>query len=247
MPAGTRATMRFATLLLRWPLLATSGASAGRWVSALCLRSSARPIRWGRRPVIDCAVVDRLLGKPIEQLIGVVLLLQCLLQESQGLTMSLSSCPGDQRAISSDFVMLHSLCIRNDCCITDLLVADLIHHLLSLADQAFSCLADLALRPVLLHDPKNGFETLNLLLCLPQMGFECPAQIAVRSPAGETRQCFCVLFFGLISVAGQMHEEIIERFNCQVSAPGAFARRNSDQRSEFKSVPKRRNESNACE
>ena len=124
--------------------------------------------------------VDLAFGECCQLAILVLLLIQAQLEEIDDLQiaqlflidrlpMTELVCPGDERAVAVDLVVLDRLSRRDDRRIPEVLVLDLANDLLALLDEAQNGLARHALRG-LAQRLKDLVQALDLLLRLLEMG-----------------------------------------------------------------------------
>src|SRR3954471_547646 len=107
--------------------------------------------------------VDGILGQVGEQLVGVLLLNERLLDQTLGFREPQLLGPGEQGAVAGDLVMLHRLSRCNQTRIRSLAALELLEDLLTFLNDALNGLA-LDTLGLLTHELKHLLEALHLSL-----------------------------------------------------------------------------------
>src|SRR5712692_6323778 len=184
--------------------------SASSWVPALrCTAEEAlHRVRdtkeSSRRGEVHCGFRERRQTR-----VGLLLLLQGLVQQPGGVFHAELGGPLFQRAITGNFVVLDRLRGGKHAGVKRLAALVLVHDLLALVEDALDRVAGLAARR-LVEQFENLLEALDLAFGLAVMLFERRTQLVGLSGLRHFRQRLQNLLFGVINVLQGIEEEIVE-------------------------------------
>ena len=148
------------------------------------------------------------LSKPV----GVLLLVEVLLQQPDRIVVAEVPGPFDQRAVAADLVVLDSLSGADHAGIQHLLVLDLLHMLLGFIDDAFDRLALLAARRHVQH-LEHLIEPLDLAFGFLAVGLQRLLQLLAVGFLDHARQGFEDLLLGVVDVLEGSDEQIVHRLD----------------------------------
>src|SRR5882724_2033595 len=189
-----------------------SGAYRFSWVPALrCTAEEAlHRVRdtkeSSRRGEVDCGFRERR-----QTHVGLLLLLQGLIQQPGGVFHAELGGPLFQRAITGNFVVLDGLRGGKHAGVKRLAALVLVHDLLALVEDALDRVAGLAARR-LVEQFENLLEALDLAFGLAVVLFERRTQLVGLSGLRHFRQHLQNLLFGVVNVLQGIEEEIVEVF-----------------------------------
>src|SRR6185312_2598694 len=186
-------------------------------ITLICLESSRRPN------------VHRGLGNGRQGLVGLLLLLQGLIQQPDRLFHTEPGSPSLQSSVAGDFVMLDRLRRGEQTGVERLAPPVFGHDLLALIENAFNRVAGLSSRRHV-EQPENLLQTINLTFSLIMMLFKSGAQLVGVGGLRHLRQRLQNLLFSEVDVLERIEEEIVEvlvlrgHWRTPLSRRGVFSR-----------------------